>query len=484
MRRTRIAHPLLILLIAIPILAGWFPAVANAQDLESATADNAEAPAWLEPRGLSVLDLVGQVPEEQLRGSILVFDEAGVTQYLRGDRDGNRVTIEVSMSSYLDTVGYTEFVCLGRRPILDEWPVSVPPSEMRLFSAGKEVTEQVWPTFRYHPAAQADPIRGPNASGRLERYFEYGFEGSDMANVIRTASGAIAVPANMGCTYFIWGDYPDLTAEFVFDYPQQISVETLGSQTFGFHSYIGVGGAGQIQSLADQMERAFGNRHDKFGLTIPSGADYVWLNYPPTLVSAYASETPTLDHNIRLPSSGTYRLIGYGDTKSVDHVVAMGLPLQAQWMDADLGGGTWLPRTAAIQLLGAPEYFVPPGIEFDPCMVSGGCPDSLLQAIYAKEAQMTIYYYRIRRLLRSDLMKVPLRQTGPSWSPSSTTSVPVDALAPSAVETTSLPNAVIRLPLIINMAPPPTFPDDTPQSGCPCGWFDEYYRMLDVVPGL
>ena len=490
MRRNRIATPFLLVIITMLVLVGSLPASVSAQDLEPSAADIAEAPAWLEPRGLSVLDLVGQVPEEQLRGSILVFDEAGVTQYLRGERNGDRVTIEVSMSSYVDEVGYTEFTCLGRRAILDEWPVPVPPSEMRLFSAGKDVTAQIWPTLRYHPAAQAEPIRGPNASGRLERYFEYGFEGSNQANVVRAADGAIAVPANMGCTYFIYGDYPDLTAKFVFNYPQQISVETLGSQTFAFHSYIGVGEAGRIQSLADQMAHAFGGRHDKFGLNIPSGADYVWLNYPPALVSAYAADSSKLDHNIRLPSSGTYRLIGAGDTKSVDHVVSMGLPLQAQWMDADLSGGEWLRRTGAIQVLGAPEYFVPPGIEFDQCMVSGGCPDSLLQSIYNKESQMTMYYYRIRRLQSSNLTKVPLQQVGPSWSPSSTTSLsvdaasPVEALSQSAVETTSLPAAVIRLPLVMNLAPPPTYPDDQAEDGCPCGWFDEYFRMLDVVPGL
>ena len=33
-------------------------------------------------------------------------------------------------------------------------------------------------------------------------------------------------------------------------------------------------------------------------------------------------------------------------------------------------------------------------------------------------------------------------------------------------------------------APAYPLPDDAPEAGCPCGWFDEDYRMLDVVPGL
>ncbi len=349
------------------------------------------------------------MPEEHLRGAILVFDEAGVTRYLRGQRDGDQVTIEVSMSSYRSPQ-FTEFTCLGRRPLFDEWPVAVPPSQMRVFSAGSDVTNQVGSMW-YFPAAQAQPVRNSLPSGGpVERYAD-----NRSTPVTRTADGAVNVPANMGCKFFVQNTLADLTAEFVFDYPQKVTVEPLGSETFTFRSYVGPGFAGRIESLANQMKSNYPDRHDKFPLNPPTGTDFVWLNYPPSPVSAYASPTSTLDNNIRLPSSGTYRLIGEGDTKSVDHLVSMGLPLDAQWIDSGLSGGQWLERTNPIEVLSAPEYFVPPGVPYQSCMKDGGCDDTLLDEIYNASAEMTLHYYHVRRLRSSNLMRVPLRQVGPNW---------------------------------------------------------------------
>ncbi len=354
-------------LTALPLIAltlgAALPMPARAQDSAPLPAHPAaiDVPEWLEPRGLSVLDLVGQVPEDHLRGSILVFDEAGVTQYLRGERDGDKVTIEVSMPSYENPYN-TEFPCLGRRPLFDEWPVTVPPSHMRVFSAGREITDDVRTAFWHFPAAQAEPIRSSAPSGGpAERYAE-----ETGGTIVPDANDVLPITANFGCTMFLRGSVSDLTAEFVFDYPPQVYIEPLDSQTFTFHSYVGPGEAGRLDSLRDQLSSKFPNRHDKFPLDIPSGADYVWLNYPPSPVSAYAAPGDTLEHNIRLPSSGTYRLIGGGDSKSVDHVVSMGLPLAAQWRDSDLDDGNWLELTTQTEVISAPEYFVPPGIPYDP----------------------------------------------------------------------------------------------------------------------
>ena len=173
------------LLLMASLLASLVPAPLHAQ-----------TPEWLEPRGLSVLDFVGQVPEEHLRGSILVFDEAGVVQYLSGRRNGDQVTIEVSMTPYRSPQ-FTEIWCLGRRPLFDEWPVAVPPSQMRVFSAGADVTNQVGSMW-YFPAAQERPVRGSlPTSGPVERYAD-----NRSTPVTRTADGAINVPANMGCKFF------------------------------------------------------------------------------------------------------------------------------------------------------------------------------------------------------------------------------------------------------------------------------------------
>ena len=107
-----------------------------------------------------MLDLVGQVPEDQLRGSILVFDEAGVTRYLRGERNGDKVTIEVSMSSY-ENPCYTEFTCLGRRPLFDEWPVHrAALADARLLRRSRTSRTMCCTAFWHFPAEQAEPIRG------------------------------------------------------------------------------------------------------------------------------------------------------------------------------------------------------------------------------------------------------------------------------------------------------------------------------------
>lgn len=491
----RLASGLLLLSLLVGLVA---PAPARAQDAAPVPADPSaiEPLDWLEPRGLSVLDFVGQVPEYQLRGSILVFDEAGVTRYLRGRRNGDKVTIEVSISSY-ENPWFTEFTCLGRRPLFDEWPVPVPPSQMRVFSAGQDISADVLSAFWHFPAEQAEPVRGSApASGPAERYVE-----ERSGAVQPDESGALPIPANMGCTFFLSGSVPDLTAEFVFEYPRQLYIEHLGSKSFNFHSYIGVGDAGRLDALSAQLRANYADRHDKFPLNIPPGADYMWLNYPPSPVSAYASATEKLEHNIRLPSSGTYRLIGFGDQKSVDHVVSMGLPLRAQWFDADLDSGDWLERISPVELISSPEYFVPPGVPYDPCMKDGGCPLSLLGEIYNTTAKMTVHYYRVRRLLSADHELIPLRAVGPDWKKDEYSAPPdlpdlSDVLRlpqePAAEMTTASvtgedtsppPITRLHLPVIFSHTPPPTHPDDEPRAGCPCGWFDDYYRLLDVVPG-
>ena len=191
------------------------------------------------------------------------------------------------MSSYENL--FTEFPCLGRRALFDEWPVAVPPSEMRIWSGNTEITDKVHYEYWYFPAAQEQPIRGARSSP-AERYDERDYD--NPAHVEFTADGALDVPANMGCTFFVRGTQcPDLTARFVFDYPQQIQVETLGSQTFTISFlYRRRRMLRHLSSLSSQMSGRYGGRHDKFRALHSERADYVWLNYPPTPVSAYARE--------------------------------------------------------------------------------------------------------------------------------------------------------------------------------------------------
>jgi len=440
----------------------------------------ADAIDWLEPRGLSIVDLVGVVPEEHLRGSILVFTGgSGILRYLEGRRDGNRVTIKVDVSPRYPelSVPYTTLNCLGKRALYDEWPLTVPASTMRIFQNGRDISAEVSSTFHYYRAGQMQPSN----DARETRYKAYE---TPFVALERTADGALKIPANMGCTIYIPGERSGLTAEFVFTAPQQIAVDVLGSQTFTFHSYIGTGDRGRIAALVSQMQSRFGSRHEKFPLQIPAGADYVWLHYPPTPVSAYSNPDANVDKNIRLPGSGTYRLSSNGGL-SVDHTISQGLPLHAQWLDSDMGGGDYLHQLGPVNILAAPEYFVPAGVPYHPCMKDGGCSSELLDRIYKTPMQMTLYYYRVRRLAGSNLTSIPLRQVGRSWDAAAAAAIAAPQPEAEAADAGAADRTVVALlPLIMTSPAPKTLPDDAPRSEDPWGWFDADGRMLDVIPGF
>src|SRR5690606_28339279 len=115
--------------------------------------------------------------------------------------------------------------------------------------------------------------------------------------------------------------YSNIEVEFRFDAPQTIDVEVLGSETFSFHAYSGPGYAGELAPLQRQLIDFMGNRHDKASLSVPADADYVLFNFPPMPVTV--SGFGEAETNMRLPSSGTYRLATDISTLSVDHTVSM-----------------------------------------------------------------------------------------------------------------------------------------------------------------
>lgn len=427
-----------------------------------------DTPEWLEPRGLNVVELVGLVPDEHLAGSILAFTGGGgIVQYVSGQRTGDTVTINASVSPRAAAIpDLTAMNCLGQRALNDSWPLAVPGGEVRIFDGTSDITGQVI-GLDYYITGQIQPSRGAQGS-RYDQVLG--------APVQRTDSGALILPANTGCTIYLAGAYATLSATFVFSAPQIINVEVLGSETFDFRTYIGPGDAGEVSSLAEQM-RAFDNRHDKFDLTIPEGADFVWVNYPPTPISPYTGVE--VDTNLPRPSSGTYRLARGDQDQSIDHVISQGLPLHAQYLDADFSGGTeYLPRLEPINTLSSPEYFVPTAFAYDPCMRNGGCPDELLNAIHDATMPLTIYYYKVSRL-SNDLTRIPLRQVGTEWSAGAAAASVRDAGAPQQMI------VQVLLPMIAKPEPPPTpQPENEPKAGCPCGWFDSIGAMLDVTPGL
>jgi hypothetical protein len=441
----------------------------------------ATAQSWLEPRGLSVVDLVGLVPEEHLRDTIISWRVgSGFLQYVSGQRTGNTVTVNVKIFPRYWTDGTNfaaVFNCLGKTALSDEWVSAVGPSQMRVYENGVDITRQVDASFDYVPAGQHLPLNGGVNQWRYAAVYDQ--------KPSFTTDGAINVPANMGCEYTTGGKRTNLTATFVVESTNYLTVDVLGSQDFTFRSYVGEGNAGHFASLNSQMNGRFGDRHDKFQLTLPNGADYLLVKYPPTPVDPYMG-FPEI--NADQPASGSYRLVASGNTLSVDHVHSMAMPLYGQWQDADQSGGNYLKFFSNAGRIAVPEYFVPAGIAYHPCMRNGGCAGDLLDRIYNATMTMSVYYYRVGRIA-DGLNRVPLRLVGPSWKPGAVAAT-VDVAALGADQENATASAETRkrneqvyLPYVSVAVPPPAIRDDGDRNGCPCGWFDSLGRMLDYVPG-
>ncbi len=449
-----------------------------------------QPPAWLEPRGLGIVDLVGLVPESHLVDTIISSRVgSGIVRYVSGNRDGGTVTINVRIEPRYWSDGNSWaslFGCLGKPAIDDEWPVAAPPASMRVYANGNEVTSQIGGTYDYVPAGQHQPDNDGTGWWRYE--FRWG------QRTTFNDDGSVAVPANMGCHYNIPRRLTNMTATFVIETTNYLTVETVGSESFTFHSYIGTGNAGHLGALNSQMEGRYGTRHDKFDLAVPATADYMLVKFPPTPVDPYMGQP---DINIALPSSGTYRVNGSDNTLSVDHVSSMGLPLYGHWQDADQSGGQYLRFFSSPHRVASPEYFVPTGVAYNACMVSGNCSNELLDQIYRAEMTMTVYYYRVARV-QEGLERFPLRQVGPDWQ-ANVANQAVTAVADQRSEQPLLDQRSeqslldqrseqpsldqrIYLPLLFTAPAPPAELPDGDATGCPCGWFDGNGRMLDFIP--
>jgi hypothetical protein len=376
-----------------------------------------------------------------------------MVQYLSGRRNGDRVTIEARVyTKPIDGVSYAN--CLGQWAHLDQWASIMPAGSARFYFQGEEVTANAR-YIQYYPAGQITPEHDVGGN----RY--------DRGPQNQTAfndDGSLRLDANSGCIIAVFGDYPQLDATFTFTRPPAIEIEYLEQQTFTFQTYIGVGNAGAIDSLRDQMADRYGNRHDKFALSIPAEADYVFVNYPQTPVSAYGNGP------ITNPASGTYRLADGQSVLSTDHLVSMGLPVRNQWRDADQSGSVrFLPEITNVNTLAAPEYFVPAGFAYDPCMSNGGCSGALLEEIHEAEMRLTVYYYRVTRI-EDGLDRIPLRLVGRGYA----RTAPSDALQETRVE-----DEARQIFIPFASTAPSVAPDEA--DGCPCGWFDGDGRMLDFI---
>jgi hypothetical protein len=430
-----------------------------------AAAQTIPAPPWLEPRGLAIYDMVGLVDEEELHGAIIVnYPGSGVLLYDRGTRSGDAVEIAVqALPGHVTwgNVSQTRVGCLGQIATFDTWPVASPAAQVEIFSNGVPV-HQTAVFVEHFPAGLRLPVAGAAEWLRYSR---------EQIEPVYAGDGSLVLPANLGCSIVLAGRHENVTARFRLAAPQRVQIETLGKRTFTADSYIGPGEPGMLGSLMQQMKARFPERDTKSTLKPYDGTDHVFVKFP-----------LAVDPYVLVPAEygqlggGTYRFALLNGGLSVDRINSMAIPLEGGWQDADQVTGDYLPYSPRGSFMSGPEYILPPGFAYAPCMTNGGCPDALLDAIYAARYEFTVYYHRVTRLTNTGLTRVPLHQVGPAWKveaiPPVGQSVPgtgVEAPAMGQQGHTSY------MPLILAQQP------EEP-TGCPCGWFDAEGAMVDFVP--
>ncbi len=445
-----------------------------------ASQETTAMPDWLEPRGLSVLDLVGQLPEEYLQGMILSYgDWDGIVVYESGSREGNTVVVTTTIYPRLDTPDWapnnllTEFGCLGHSPVFDHMGIAVPTSTLRVYDiTGTEVTRQIDRMFITRMGT-LQPIANSLESFRYpeDRY------GTNQPYPLPWGPDGLIVPSNAGCWIKLPGaDYYPLTGVFTLEFEPSVRVFIRGTQKATFRSYIGVGDMGIFQPLMDQMRATFGDRHGRILLSIPSNTDYFLLKFPPTPGDAYTDSRRAPPYlNAARPSAGTYRLSKFTAYLSGDLTSSAGFPLEVAWQDADQAPKSeYLPVISSPTQLAPPEYVVPAGMAYNDCFTQGNCPLGILQQIYDTEMSLEIIYLKVFRVDTGGQW-VPLQMAGPAWSPGA-------ALSPTAQETSVQASEQITKPYQTFLPFLSNWTEEVP-GDCLCGWFDDLGRMLDYDPG-
>ncbi|HSJ57487.1 MAG TPA: hypothetical protein VLC95_09920 [Anaerolineae bacterium] len=433
---------------------------------------------WLEPRALSVVELVGQVPEGLLKGTILSYgDWAGIVVYDAGVRISDTVVVSTTIYPRVNQVWWstppslTLFGCLGQTPHYDHPGSVVLSSTLRVYAeGGREVTSEI-ERLTITRMERLQPTAGSLAAFRYPEV-EYGPGGSEP---LPLEPDGLHLPANAGCWIRIpRADYYPLTGVFTVTATPAVSVTALSVQTATFQSYIGEGWLGIFQPLMDQLLATYPDgRHGRIPLDIPRGANFFLAKFPPTPVDPYTdtSSSPGL-LNMDRPSAGTYRLSDGTPALSADLVFSGVFPLERAWLDADKA-----PRALFLPVIGRPtqlaplEYVVPAGVPYHPCFTTGDCPGEVLQEIYDAEMVIEIVYLQVaRRDIAGEWVR--LEMAGPAWPWYLFGSPPVSGVADVSPVPTSTRTVV--LPLAVRNG-------DAQTILRPWGWFDALGRMLDVL---
>lgn len=431
---------------------------------------------WLEPRGLNIVDLVGQIPDAYLNGSVISYTPGyGIVRYESGRRNGDVVTITAKAHPrfVMDRGWYgSMFSCLGQGARMDQLGSVSPASTARVYHEGRDVTREVL-LVSHVPATKSKPTLNPKESEWQNRYR---YPETDYRNAEFTADNQVILPANMGCELIIsMRNYREITVVFTVNAPRLINAQVVGTESFTFHSYLGPGLTGLFNALIQQLQASgYGFRAERFDMNIPPAADYFFLNFPPMPVDPYTQflENPT--GNADRLSSGTYR-ISIPSGLSVDHVNAMGLPLRGHWQDIDQADGVWLNYANQHLQLSAPEYFVPTDVSFHACMINGGCSAELLHAVYTTPMTMKIIYLEVQRVSTA-LERLPVRMVGSKYHAAAAAAGSDESLASAKLYRTYLPTVRLK-PVLV---PPDDASDCSWEGGC--GWFAADGRMVDYIP--
>jgi hypothetical protein len=468
--------PVVALLMSLSLASTW------------ATASPVIQFTWLEPRGLSVVELVGQIPDEHLQGTILSYgDMDGIVVYESGSRVGDTVVITTKIYTRYSTPHWapghklTTFGCLGQSPHFDHLGSVVPPSTLRVYDAGgTEVTSEIEHMF----IANMDLKQPSTNSSDPFRYLpeiHYGV-GGDLP--LPMGPEGLEIPPNSGCQILIFqADYYPLTGVFTLELEPSVRASVLGTQQATFQSYIGPGSLGIFQPLMEQLRAEYPDRHDRIFLSAPAGADFFLLKYPAMPGDPYTDShlEPPPYYNAHRLSSGTYRLSKGSGELSLNLTVSAGYPLAASWRDADQSSGsTFLPLLEAPTELAPPEYVIPVGLASDRCFLEGNCSSEILEQIYNAQMELDIVYLRVTRPVVGGQW-IPLQMAGPAWSPSATGSL--RSVLESADVDISIPHFGIYTETYHVFLPLVATSDGEMPPGCPCGWFDALGRMLDFYPG-
>jgi hypothetical protein len=493
----------------LDLQARWcllLPAIAivitAAMSATSASAETTQMPAWLEPRGLSVIELVGLLPEASLQGTIISYgDGSGIVVYESGSRNGNTLVVTARIyprfyrRSWAKNNALTIFGCLGQVPYFDHMGSVVPASTLRVYnSSGREVTSEIT-SMSITRMETRQPLANTTQYVRYPRV-EYG---PQKPNELPIGPQGLNIPANSGCQILLPGaNYYPLTGVFTLTLEPSIHATVLETQQATFQTYIGVGNLGIFQPLMNQMRSNYPDRDTRIPLSVPAQANYFLVKFPPMAGDAYADSGEGSYLNADRLSGGTYRLAKNIVDLSTNLIFSAGFPARVAWQDAgQVPGSVFLPVMRGPSQLAAPEYVLPANIAYNSCFTQGNCGPSVLQQIYDAQMTLEIMYLGVTKPVRGGQW-VPLKMAGPSWSPSTRdraliapepAAQPVkDAgTAPGATRLPADPHTTF-FPLVVKSKQRTFLPlivisalEEEP-TGCPCGWFDNSGRMLGFWP--